>query len=168
MSILKSILHRYNTTSQDYDTLHPETEYAQVTDFGQGTIAHLISSALASTVTACSTGSVFGKLVEKLLDASGMRYNFTNSNAWYICLGSLFGGLIIQGGAILTYESQWVSLPLSFPKQCLGVWCEHQNSATDISGDYTKNWEIHEYLQNQFWLECSAFPITVFWLVIGK
>ena len=98
MSILKSIMHHWNSTSESYDTLHPETEYAQVTDFGEGTIAHLISSALASTVTACSTGSVFGKLVEKLLDASGMRYNFTNSNAWYICLGSLFGGLIIQGG----------------------------------------------------------------------
>ena len=100
MSILKSILHRYNTTSQDYDTLHPETEYAQVTDFGQGVIAHLASSTLVSLVTSVSTGSVFGKMVEKLLEASGVQYNFQNSNAWYICLGSLFGGLIIQGGSV--------------------------------------------------------------------
>ena len=98
MSVLKAIFHKWNETSNAYDTLHPETEHAQVTDFGQGTIAHLIATTLASTVTACSTDSVFGKLVEKLLTASGVQYNFTNSNAWYICLGSLFGGLIIQGG----------------------------------------------------------------------
>lgn len=121
MSILKSILHRYNTTSQDYDTLHPETEYAQVTDFGQGVIAHLASSTLVSLVTSVSTGSVFGKMVEKLLEASGVQYNFQNSNAWYICLGSLFGGLIIQGGshtfsspAINTELSENYTMPLAF------------------------------------------------------
>ena len=27
-----------------------------------------------------------------------MRYDFSNVNAWYICLGKLFGNLIIQGG----------------------------------------------------------------------
>ena len=121
MSILKSIMHHWNRTSESYDTLHPETEYKQVTDFGEGTIAHLISSALASTVTACSTGSVFGKLVEKLLDASGMRYNFTNSNAWYICLGSLFGGLIIQGGRYaISTDTEIITLPMTL-RFLLGV-----------------------------------------------
>lgn len=28
----------------------------------------------------------------------GIRYDFSNVNAWYICLGKLFGNLIIQGG----------------------------------------------------------------------
>ncbi len=124
MSILKSIIHHWNGTSKSYDTLHPETEYAQVTDFGQGTIAHLISSTLASTVTACSTGSVFGKLVEKLLDASGMRYNFSNSNAWYLCLGSLFGGLIIQGGKQILSTTSWttISLPVAaIPFGAIGI-----------------------------------------------
>ena len=121
MSILKSILHRWNTTTQSYDTLHPETEHAQVTDFGEGTIAHLISTTLASTVTACATGSVFGKLVEKLLDASGVQYNFSNSNAWYICFGSFFGGLIIQGGTIENNTSTVLNLEFSFdfPQSCV-------------------------------------------------
>lgn len=118
MSILKSILHRYNTTNQNYDTLHPETEHAQVTDFGQGVIAHLASSTLVSLVTSVSTGSVFGKMVEKLLEASGVQYNFTNANAWYICLGSLFGGLIIQGGTLsITINSyDGVYYPISFTR----------------------------------------------------
>lgn len=120
MSILKSILHRWNKTTQSYDTLHPETEYAQVTDFGEGAIAHLISTTLASTVTACSTDSVFGKLVEKVLDASGMQYNFQNSNAWYICLGSLIGGLIIQGGNTGNASTVLnLGFPLVFPQSCV-------------------------------------------------
>ena len=112
MSILKSILHRYNTTNQNYDTLHPETEHAQVTDFGNGVLAHLLDSTLVSAVNAVSTGSLFGKLVEKLLEASGVQYNFQNSNAWYICLGSLFGGLIIQGG-VATPPSAWTTVSYS-------------------------------------------------------
>lgn len=28
----------------------------------------------------------------------GVTYNFTNANAWYICMGPIFGNLIIQGG----------------------------------------------------------------------
>lgn len=28
----------------------------------------------------------------------GIRYDFSNENAWYICFGKLFGNLIIQGG----------------------------------------------------------------------
>ena len=30
----------------------------------------------------------------------GIRYDFSNVNAWYICLGKLFGNLIIQGGKV--------------------------------------------------------------------
>ena len=34
----------------------------------------------------------------------GIRYDFSNPNAWYICLGKLFGNLIIQGGKKIKYE----------------------------------------------------------------
>lgn len=30
----------------------------------------------------------------------GIRYDFSNVNAWYICFGKLFGNLIIQGGKV--------------------------------------------------------------------
>lgn len=35
---------------------------------------------------------------EKTLSALGVRYDFNNPNAWWICFGKLFGNLIIQGG----------------------------------------------------------------------
>ena len=56
----------------------------------------------------------------------GIRYDFSNPNAWYICLGKLFGNLIIQGGRrlnikvydYLQYQEQF---PVSFSKNCFGV-----------------------------------------------
>lgn len=56
----------------------------------------------------------------------GIRYDFSNPNAWYICLGKLFGNLIIQGGRrlnikvydYLQYQEQF---PVSFNKNCFGV-----------------------------------------------
>ena len=60
-------------------------------------VTHLASSA-AISISSLNTNSVFYRLLQYALTAAGVQYNFTNSNAWYICLGSLFGGLIIQGG----------------------------------------------------------------------
>ena len=60
-------------------------------------IAHLASDA-AIAISSLSTDSVFYRLLSYALNAAGVQYNFQNANAWYICLGALFGGLIIQGG----------------------------------------------------------------------
>ena len=60
-------------------------------------VTHLASNA-AISISSLNTSSVFYRLLSYALTAAGVQYNFTNSNAWYICLGSLFGGLIIQGG----------------------------------------------------------------------
>ncbi len=101
MSIIKSIMHKFNGT--DYDTLHPETEHAQVTDFGTGVVTHLLASTLASTVTAVTSGSLFGKMVKLLLDATGCKYLMATNG--YICFGQLFGGLILQWGTDITDSS---------------------------------------------------------------
>lgn len=41
---------------------------------------------------------VVKSLGDETLKSLGVRYDFSNSNAWYISFGKLFGGLIIQGG----------------------------------------------------------------------
>lgn len=61
-------------------------------------VTHLASNA-AISISSLNTNSVFYRLLGFALTAAGVQYNFQNSNAWYICLGSLFGGLIIQGGS---------------------------------------------------------------------
>lgn len=94
MSILKSILHHYNKTTKSYDTLHPETESAQITDWHSGIMASLASKTLGTVVDAVTTDSVLGKLLKMVLTASGVKYNIAHNG--YVCLGSFFGGLIIQ------------------------------------------------------------------------
>lgn len=56
----------------------------------------------------------------------GIRYDFSNINAWYICLGKIFGNLIIQGGRKLNltiYDGKKydVQFPISYAKECIGV-----------------------------------------------
>ena len=56
----------------------------------------------------------------------GIRYDFSNVNAWYISFGKLFGNLIIQGGRKLNltiYDGRKydVQFPISYAKECIGV-----------------------------------------------
>ena len=81
--------------------------------------------------------------VTNLLKSKGVRYDFSNENAWYICLGEAFGGLIIQGGILSdnmrNHESK--KLPIKFPKHILSA----------IGSVYdTGNGEGHGY---EFWIK---------------
>lgn len=61
----------------------------------------------------------------------GIRYDFSNQNAWYICLGKLFGNLIVQGGRKQAGEQKQfdvnnldgttsrVVFPIAFKSKCL-------------------------------------------------
>lgn len=43
--------------------------------------------------------------ITELLKSKGVRYDFSNESAWYLCLGQAFGNLIIQGGKFKTNAS---------------------------------------------------------------
>ena len=94
MSILKSILHHYNKTTKSYDTLHPETESAQITDWNQGIVNTLASTALGGLVSTLTSDSLLAKMIQKVLEATGVKYSLGQNG--YVCFGSLVGGLIIQ------------------------------------------------------------------------
>ena len=94
MSILKGILHHWNKTTKSYDTIHPETEVAQITNWNQGIVNTLASTALGTLVNTLTSDSLLATMIQKVLTATGVKYNMAQNG--YICLGSLFGGLIIQ------------------------------------------------------------------------
>ncbi|WP_443868094.1 hypothetical protein [Megasphaera sp.] len=122
MSILKGILHHWNKTTSAYDTIHPETESGQVTDWNQGIVNTLASTALGSLVNTLTSDSLLAKMIQKVLTATGVKYNMAQNG--YICFGSLFGGLIIQWGTQKTISSNLslsVSLPISVTKILIGV-----------------------------------------------
>ena len=66
--------------------------------------------------------------VTNLLKSKGVRYDFSNENAWYICLGEAFGGLIIQGGKQSSNfgdnqagKEYKFTLPISYKSKCLAA-----------------------------------------------
>ena len=120
MSILKSILHRWNKDSKSYDTLHPETEVAQIPDFADGIVNKLAATTAISAISALQTDSWFGKMMKWVLDASGVKYLIDTNG--YVCFGSLFGGLIIQWGrAVLPIDGKAHTVPLPTMVDKIGV-----------------------------------------------
>ncbi len=69
---------------------------SQITDFADGLIKKLALTTTIGGVNALQTNSWFGQLLKMVLTASGVKYNIAQNG--YVCLGSFFGGLIIQWG----------------------------------------------------------------------
>ena len=65
MSILKGILHHWNKTTKSYDTIHPETEVAQITNWNQGIVNTLASTALGTLVNTLTSDSLLATMIQK-------------------------------------------------------------------------------------------------------
>lgn len=68
---------------------------------------------LLSSLNIKNATDVVNALESEKTTGLGIRYDFSNVNAWYICLGKLFGNLIIQGGYY--GETDGTSNPWLFP-----------------------------------------------------
>lgn len=53
--------------------------------------------------------------VPSILKSKGVRFDLSNENAWYICFGEVFGGLIIQGGKFIP-ETANITYSIRFTK----------------------------------------------------
>lgn len=126
MSILKSILHHYNKTTKSYDTLHPETESAQITDWNQGIVNTLASTALGGLVSTLTSDSLLAKMIQKVLEATGVKYSLGPNG--YVCFGSLVGGLIIQWG----YNCEGVTLTLPLSASQLIIVGMHEGTTKQV------------------------------------
>ena len=73
---------------------------------------------LLSNLNIKNATDVIQAIVEKKESDLGIRYDFTNPNGWYICLGKLFGNFIIQGGNNLVKGNReaTITLPISYSK----------------------------------------------------
>ena len=109
MSVLKGILHHWNKTTRNYDIIHPETESARVTDWNQGIVNTLASTALGTLVNTLTSDSLLATMIQKVLTATGVKYSMGENG--YICFGALFGNSIIQWGNI-TGVAQGTAIPL--------------------------------------------------------
>lgn len=95
MAIIKNgRINIWNAVKKKFETVHPETETARITDFAEGIVHKLALTSAMTAVTALQKDSWFGNLLKMALTASGVKYNIAQNG--YICFGDLFGGLIIQ------------------------------------------------------------------------
>lgn len=118
----KSDVEEMIATHDASDTAH-ETRFKlfeKISDFGNDIIKKLALTTAITAITALETGSWFGQLLKMVLTASGVKYNIAQNG--YVCLGSFFGGLIIQwvspesNNAFsfpIAFTSNWTLIPCS-------------------------------------------------------
>lgn len=110
----KSDVEEMIATHDASDTAH-ETRFKlfeKIADFGNDIIKKLALTTAITAITALETGSWFGQLLKMVLTASGVKYNIAQNG--YVCLGSFFGGLIIQWGMNLNTTNRSFIYPIVF------------------------------------------------------
>lgn len=100
---------------------------------------------LLSNLNIKNSKDVIKALDTETLASLGVRYDFSNPNAWYISFGKLFGGLIIQGGKDSkdsNSTSAWVTFPLAF-NHCFTV-------VATIVGPSSDSIKVYQYTNTAF------------------
>lgn len=108
----KSDVEQMIATHDASDTAHENRFklFEKIANFGDDLIKKLALTTAISAITALETNSWFGQLLKMVLTASGVKYNIVQNG--YVCLGSFFGGLIIQWGSAAS--NNHVTFPISF------------------------------------------------------
>ena len=163
MSILKGIMHHWNKTKNDYDVIHPETDYKKITDWNEGIVATLASTALGTLVSTLTSDSLLATMIQKVLTATGVKYNIAQNG--YLCFGSLFGGLIIQWGRCMS--ETFNGYPIAFNTEPIVIGM-HYGTQTDV------NVVASSALGSSGLLNCYFFhanhdsdKVSVNWIAIG-
>lgn len=129
VQIDKSIVYTHKSDVEEMIAAHDASDTAhesrfklfeKIADFGNDIIKKLALTTAITAITALETGSWFGQLLKMVLTASGVKYNIAQNG--YVCLGSFFGGLIIQWGSQLSGNNWQVYYPLVFNSAVYGVW----------------------------------------------
>ena len=105
--------------------------FQKIATLGDEIIKKLALTTTITVINALQTNSWFGQLLQMVLNASGVKYSMAQNG--YICLGSFFGGLIIQWGfATSTTTGVRVDFPISFQTVLYGIQESHR---ADLSSD---------------------------------
>lgn len=154
MSILKGIMHHWNKTKNDYDIIHPETDYKKITDWNEGIVATLASTALGTLVSTLTSDSLLATMIQKVLTATGVKYNIAQNG--YVCFGSLFGNIIIHWILVLTETTSLTgSLPVSFSKKCFVCTANDTGNACVSLGisASTSTYTAYQITANTTWFQ---------------
>jgi hypothetical protein len=132
VQIDKSIVYTHKSDVEEMIAKHDAADTAhenrfnlfeKISDFADDIIKKLALTTAITAITALETGSWFGQLLKMVLTASGVKYNIAQNG--YVCLGSFFGGLIIQWGWMLGEGAgdRYATFPIAFPTAMLQAVC---------------------------------------------
>lgn len=118
---------------------------------------------------------VIKAIVAKKESDLGIRYDFTNPNAWYLCLGKLFGNFIIQGGNNLVRGNRNVAitLPISYSKFFIPVsnpeWDNAHKFVINMVSMYSGMDGLNKvYLSTDVWGDSDVDKeIYCWWITVG-
>ena len=109
--------------------------------------------------------------ITELLKSKGVRYDFSNESAWYLCLGQAFGGLIIQGGIYQnrTDTDTVTSFPITFPNRCLialrvGYMYDEEYSTSEL---VIKEWYIASVTNSSFRTDRLSYKQGYKYIALG-
>ena len=130
---------------------------------------------LLSSLNIKNATDVVNALESEKATALGIRYDFSNVNAWYICLGKLFGNLIIQGGNNLVRGNRdaTITLPISYSKFFIPVSNPEYDSAHKFVINMVSMYSGREglnkvYLTTDVWGDSDVDKeIYCWWLTVG-
>ena len=133
MIIKKCIMNYFDKATNAMVPFHPQTESGAITDWHESIIGSLASKVLPTVVSELTTDSVMGKLMKMLLNASGVKYSIDTNG--YVCLGSFFGGLIIQWVYVNTVKAPYrtISFPIAFPNGVFACTANLCGNAADTT-----------------------------------
>ena len=122
---------RFNAIIQKVNNMITNVDTAEM--LGKATSLQLVKTLLGN-LGIKNADDVIQAIVDKKESDLGIRYDFTNPNGWYICLGKLFGNFIIQGGKS---RYGWVVFPIRFNK--------FRSIVTDHQGVTYMNSRVEEF-----------------------
>ena len=159
MDIIKSILHVFKKSDNAFKIMHPETESAQITDWNQGIVNTLASTALSGLVNTLTSDSLLAKMIQKVLEATGVKYSLGQNG--YVCFGSLVGGLIIQWGSAVS--SQWggvltFTYPIALKNRVLYAVAQEENP---YAWRENQSVSISSAFYNQSLASCQVIAKTI-------
>ena len=159
----KSDVEEMIATHNASDTAH-ETRFKlfeKIADFGNDIIKKMAITTAITAITALETNSWFGQLLKMVLTASGVKYNIAQNG--YVCLGSFFGGLIIQWGLSQGNNANIaiVTLPLAYVNR--------QVCAIAVDwGASGKAYGVQKLNNTDVSVVAPRVPFSVYFLSIGQ
>lgn len=138
--------HRFNAIIQQVNNMITSVDNSD--SLAKAPTLQLVKTLLSSLNIKNAT-DVVNALESEKSTGLGIRYDFSNVNAWYICLGKLFGNLIIQGGICgeSANKTTYWTYPIAFANKCFTIcatsmieqyktnaWAKSVNKTQFISG----------------------------------